>query len=84
MDGAILLWNKGAEQLYGWSREEALGRQVNHLFESRLPADIAAAGAAPRYHLRKDGDVVHVKSRSLVELDAAGRPQAILLVNRET
>ena len=84
MDGGILLWNKGAEQLYGWSREEALGRQVNHLFESRLPADIAAAGPAPRYHLRKNGDVVKVKSRSLIEPDAAGRPQAILLVNRET
>jgi PAS domain-containing protein len=84
MEGAILLWNKGAEQLYGWSREEALGRQVNHLFESRVPAEIAAAGPAPRYHLRKNGDVVNVTSRALVEADAAGQPQAILLVNRET
>jgi PAS domain-containing protein len=84
LEGAILLWNKGAEQLYGWSREEALGRQVNHLFESRLPADIAVAGPAPRYHLRKNGDVVNVTSRALVEADAAGQPQAILLVNRET
>ncbi len=34
--GVVLGWNRGAEQLYGWSAEEALGRGINEL---TLPHD---------------------------------------------
>jgi PAS domain S-box-containing protein len=33
-DGEILLWNPGAEQLYGWTDEEATGRRVGELLAS--------------------------------------------------
>ncbi|MGC3991235.1 MAG: response regulator [Chthoniobacteraceae bacterium] len=31
LDQVVLYWNKGAERLYGWSREEAVGRNANEL-----------------------------------------------------
>jgi PAS domain S-box-containing protein len=41
-DGEILLWNLGAEQVYGWTEEEALGRNVREL----LASDDAEVNAA--------------------------------------
>jgi len=38
--GHVLIWNKGAEQLMGWSAEEAIGQHVSMLY----PADAVAAG----------------------------------------
>ena len=35
-DRRITFWNKGAEQLYGWTAEEAIGQKVSDLLLSRL------------------------------------------------
>jgi diguanylate cyclase (GGDEF)-like protein/PAS domain S-box-containing protein len=32
LDGVIASWNRGAEQLYGWNAEEAIGRHVRMLY----------------------------------------------------
>ena len=37
LDGTIVFWNSGAEQLYGWSRDEAVGRKSHELLRSELP-----------------------------------------------
>jgi PAS domain S-box-containing protein len=47
----IVDWNKGAEQLYGFSREEALGRQSHALLMSQHPVPWAEI----MNQLRKDG-----------------------------
>ena len=35
--GVILAWNAAAESLYGWSREEAVGRVAADLLASQFP-----------------------------------------------
>jgi PAS domain S-box-containing protein len=35
MDGTITFWSKGAEKLYGWTKEEAIGRQTQSLFKTK-------------------------------------------------
>jgi PAS domain S-box-containing protein len=40
-DGIIEFWNTGAERMYGWSKQEAIGQNVHELLhtESSLPLD---------------------------------------------
>ncbi len=38
--GRIRFWNSGAENLYGWSRDEAIGRDLHTLLQTVFPAPI--------------------------------------------
>ena len=40
MDGTVISWNRGAERLYGWSAEEAVGANARDLI---VPEDTSAA-----------------------------------------
>ena len=40
MDDKITYWNSGAEETYGWSREEALGQTAQELLQSMYPSDL--------------------------------------------
>jgi len=62
-DGAILTWNDGAERIYGWKREEIVGRPIDVLLptgrEERL--ELAEELELSRtVHRRKDGTPVRV------------------------
>jgi len=37
LDGAIRFWNAGAESLYGWNREEVMGREIHQLLRTVFP-----------------------------------------------
>lgn len=40
MDGGIVYWNHGAEELYGWTREDAVGRNVHELLRTKTPVPL--------------------------------------------
>ena len=88
----ILVWNKGAEELYGWTAQEALGRVTHTLFKTRFPisrntieAQLQRNGAweGELTHIRPDGRVVIVESRQVLVRDAEEQPSAILEINRD-
>jgi PAS domain S-box-containing protein len=70
LDGVITSWNKGAETIYGYSAEEALGRSISILAPPDLPDEIkqilqkiAEGERVDRYEtarLRKDGKRIDV------------------------
>lgn len=37
LDGQIVFWNQGASQLYGWSKDEALGQRTHEFFKTEFP-----------------------------------------------
>jgi two-component system CheB/CheR fusion protein len=37
LDGGILQWNRGSEELYGFGREEALGKNKDALLKTQVP-----------------------------------------------
>jgi PAS domain S-box-containing protein len=87
MDFFITYWNKGAQELYGWSAEEALGKPSQELLrtEYRTPlekirAELVLTGRWEGELRRKTaaGTEVVVASRWSLRRDEQGLPTAIL------
>ncbi|HUK33447.1 MAG TPA: PAS domain S-box protein [Vicinamibacterales bacterium] len=88
----ITYWNRGAEELYGWTADEAVGRIADELLPTMYPgrdADVAA------YLLRGDswqGEVVHttrvgkqivVAIRCALERDGSGNPVSVIVTTND-
>ena len=41
-NGELLYWNSGAEDLYGWRREEVIGKKVHDVLKTRFPMEFRA------------------------------------------
>ena len=87
MDGNVLSWNKGAETLYGWTREEAVGRNARDLIvpedtaeAKQMVAELSRDGRweGELHVLRKDGTPFTAYVRHRLVLDADGAPSAIV------
>jgi PAS domain S-box-containing protein len=90
--GRVLSWNQGAETLYGWKEQEALGRVAHTLLKTRFPTSRSTLDAileaekqweGELTHTRRDGSRVIVESRQVLVRDKAGQPLAILEINRD-
>jgi PAS domain S-box-containing protein len=92
MGGMIKYWNRGAEERYGWTAEQAVGKVVHDLLKTVFPAPVeevkAEAARTGRWegeilHTKKDGAQVAVASRWALQRDARGAPVAILETNND-
>ena len=91
MDHRVRYWNKGATRLYGWNREEAVGRQAGSFLlkdpvdERRiLKAALAAGGwAGEVQRVSKDGRDLVVASRWTLLRDGEGQPKGILAIDTD-
>jgi PAS domain S-box-containing protein len=87
----IIYWNRGAERIYGWSAEEALGRGAVELLHGDAAAhDEAIAQLMKRGEWQgelpmrtKAGKEITVEIRWSFVRDAQGRPKAILAINND-
>jgi len=92
INGAITYWNRGAEELYGWTPEQAIGKQAHQLLQTVFPAPLAEIRdelfRSGRWDgelkkTRADGSQVVVASRWSLRRDEQGRPSAILETNND-
>ncbi|KQP19564.1 CheR family methyltransferase [Pseudorhodoferax sp. Leaf267] len=95
LDGRILSWNKGAEKIYGYSRDEALHLTVDQLSSHRAPAGAADAqalahaiahgsvGARDVERRTKGGRTVTVSMSATALREGLGVVHAVLFTERD-
>ncbi len=60
LQGAIQLWNSGAENLYGWRREEVMGHDLHRVLQTVFPVPRSEINAALRDHGTWQGNLVQI------------------------
>lgn len=89
-NGGIVSWNKGCEELYGYSFDEAVGKRTHDLLHTRHPMSVEEfeqflvkerAWSGEIQHRAKDGSEIWVESRQ--ELIDIGRGSIVLETNRD-
>jgi PAS domain S-box-containing protein len=92
MNDVITYWNLGAEELYGWKRDEAVGRVSHRLMKTIFPAPLAEITAelvrngrweGELVHAKRDGTYVTVASRWSLQQDERGRPIGTMETNND-
>ncbi len=92
MEERIVFWNKGAERLYGWRAEEALGRNaIELLFQGNSPRLDEAREILFKKgewvgdwnQLTKEGREIVAETRWTLVRDDHGQPKCILVVNTD-
>jgi PAS domain S-box-containing protein len=88
----ITYWNRGAEELYGWTAKQAMGRRSHVLLHTVFPDTLDGINAellqTGRWegelgHTKADGTRVVVASRWSLRRDGQGRPVSVLETNND-
>jgi PAS domain S-box-containing protein len=87
LEHRIQFWNHGAEELYGWSREEALGKVSHALLNTKsikpfeqISEELFRNGdwTGVFAHTKRDGRCISVLVRKVLDRDNQGHAVAIL------
>jgi PAS domain S-box-containing protein len=86
-DNRITYWNRGATELYGWTRDEALGQDLHTLLRTEFDVPFTDLIQRLHQHDRMEGELVQVTRagrrittfcRWALDRNTAGQPVAIL------
>lgn len=89
-DGTIRFWNKGAERLYGWEKEDTLGKRSHNLLKTLFPKplpdiekDLTNTGfwEGELIHIRRDGSRMAVWSRWEIRYEGESSVPTVLEIN---
>src|SRR5947208_16556547 len=78
MKGTVRYWNRGAQELYGWSAEQAVGKVLHELLKTIFPvpreqieAEVVGMGRwqGEPVQTRQDGSEFVVASRGSLQRD---------------
>jgi len=90
-DDRITFWNHGAEQTYGWSQKEALGKVPHDLLQTQfqipleqIKAEVLEQGRweGDLTHIRRDGSQIIVSSRWSIQKND-DEPMKFLEINND-
>ena len=89
--GRISFWNRGANEMYGWAREEAIGNISHKLLETRFPqslkeieADLFEKGRweGQLVHTKRNGSLIVVKSRWVLNYGYQSEEDKVFEINQ--
>jgi two-component system cell cycle sensor histidine kinase/response regulator CckA len=88
LEGRVIYWNRGAEQLYGWTSEEASGHPVSNLIvpadeqlgpeSSRITSQVGNWSGELRHRAKNGRELLVAERRSLIR-DESLTPSAQLV-----
>jgi two-component system sensor kinase FixL len=88
----ITYWNRGAEERYGWTRVEAIGKTTHQILQTEFPVPLPEIQAelhrtgrweGQLIHTKRDGSRVSVASRWSEQRDEAGTFLGVLETNND-
>jgi PAS domain S-box-containing protein len=92
MSDVITYWNQGAQKLYGWTAEQAIGKRSHQLLQTVFPVPIdeirpellrASRWEGELEKTKADGTRLVVASRWSLRRDEQERPVAVLETNND-
>jgi PAS domain S-box-containing protein len=96
-DGIVLFWNRGAEQMFGYSASEAVGRSMDFMIPERLRGrhwdgwnKVMESGVTRYGHdvlavpaLRRDGSSISIEFTIQLLRDASGQIEGAAAILRD-
>ena len=92
LDGTILRWTQGAQELYGWTHDEAIGRNSHELLDASLPRPLeeirarlleSGSWTGEFQQSCRDGSKIWVVGRWTLHRNAAGEPVSVIRINND-
>jgi PAS domain S-box-containing protein len=92
MNGVITYWNRGAEELYSWKEEQAIGQVAHQLLQAvfsvpfeQISAQLMLTGRweGELKQARRDGTTVVVSTRWALQRDGSGNPVCVLVTSND-
>jgi PAS domain S-box-containing protein len=92
LGSVITYWNRGGEELYGWKKEEAIGKVAHQLLQTIFPAPLeqiteelfqSGRWEGELLRTRRDGTQVAVASRWSIQLGDDGQPIGTFETNND-
>ncbi|WP_371819412.1 PAS domain S-box protein [Tolypothrix sp. PCC 7910] len=91
-NGEIEFWNRGAEEMYGWTKQEAIGKISHDFLQTLFPQPLAEIEAellqtgrwsGELVHTKRDGTLIVVSSSWALQRDEQGKPERTLEINND-
>ncbi|MBD1836351.1 diguanylate cyclase [Cyanobacteria bacterium FACHB-472] len=88
----VTFWNRGAEKMYGWTKQEALGKESYKLLQTKFPKGLPEIQAkllregrweGELIQTKRDGTTIVVAGRLAIQRDLHGNPIKILEINSD-
>jgi PAS domain S-box-containing protein len=92
LDDRLLYWNQGAERIYGWTAEEAIGQHIRELHNKEADQEFYEAKrlllekgewSGEFQHITKSGKRITIESRWTLMRDTEGRAKSVLVINTD-
>src|SRR5688572_17554000 len=92
LQGVIQFWNRGAEEVYGWTRSEALGQHKNELLQTEFAEPLEkimetvqrdGRWAGELVQRRRDGVRIHVSTRWVLDRETGTNVARVLITDTD-